>query len=310
MSLGSTEKVFKELNFFSEIKVSKRPVVLAGGFLVGTGFIFLSFILIFSFSLNLTTNFFSTGCLVFPEEKTCIGKFDWSLPKKEVSRLKVHYEWWAKAGGGPGYRSPIKPEIYIKNFVWVKDWINRHFFNKVSDTLLGIIFISFLTLVLFRGVKKKKTIPRNILLINSILLLFLLEWFLKHPALRYGGFVLFALPIFIFTSKKLESYNINKKKALISTILLIFLTFFGYNIRNVSRLNKEINNYNPGYNLLKSPFFHVDDVKVKISYQDKSFKIYSPIKNMCWAAPTPCSYNKNLKVKNWYGFKIIQRAPE
>ena len=82
--------------------------------------------------------------LVFPEEKTCIGKFDWSLPEKEVLRLKVHYEWWAKAGGGPGYASTIEPKEYVKNFVWVKDWINRHFFNKVSDTLLGIIFISFL----------------------------------------------------------------------------------------------------------------------------------------------------------------------
>ena len=287
--------LFKD-NFYKEYLVKKNLTII--------------FILIFSFSLNLTTNFLSTGCLVFPEEKTCIGKFDWSLPEEEVLRLKVHYEWWAKAGGGPGYVSSIEPKEYVKNFVWLKDWINRHFFNKVSDTLLGIIFISFLNLVLFRGVKKKKIIPRNILLINSILLLFFLEWFLKHPAMRYGGFVLFALPIFIFTSKKLESYKLNKKKVLFSTILLIFLTFFGYNIRNVSRLNKEINNYNPGYNLLKSPFFHVDDVKVKISYQDQSFKIYSPIKNMCWAAPTPCSYNKKLKVKNWHGFKIIQRAQE
>ena len=287
--------LFKD-NFYKEYLVKKNLKII--------------FVLFFSFSLNLTTNFFSTGCLVIPEEKTCIGKFDWSLSKKEVSRLKVHYEWWAKAGGGPGYSSTIEPEIYIKNFVWVKDWINRHFFNKVSDTLLGIIFISFLNLVLFRGVKKKKIIPRNILVINSILLLLLLEWFLKHPAMRYGGFVLFALPIFIFTSKKLESYKVNKKKILISTVLLVFLTFFGYNMRNVSRLNKEINSYNPGYNLLKSPFFHVDDVEVKISYQDGSFKIYSPIKNMCWAAPTPCSYRKDLKVKNWYGFKIVQKAQE
>ena len=285
--------LFKD-NFYKDYLVKKNLKII--------------FVLIFSFSLNLTTNFLSTGCLVFPEEKTCIGKFDWSLPIKEVSTLKVHYEWWAKAGGGPGYRSPIKPEIYIKNFVWVKDWINRHFFNKVSDTLLGIIFISFLNLIFFRGVKKKKIIPRNILLINSILLLLFLEWFLKHPAMRYGGFVLFALPIFILTSKKLESYKLNKKKALISTVLLISLTFFGYNLRNVSRLIKEKNYYNPGYNLLKSPFFYVPDVKVKISYQDRHFKVYSPIDNMCWAAPTPCTHNKTLKVKNWHGIKIIHRA--
>jgi hypothetical protein len=81
-----------------------------------------------------------------------------------------------------------------------------------------------------------------------------------------------------------------------------------YNLRNIFRLNKEINNYNPGYNLLKSPFFHVDDVKVKITYEDKSFKIYAPINNMCWAAPTPCAQSESLKVKRWHGFKIIQNV--
>ena len=69
--------LFKD-NFYKEYLVKKNLVII--------------FILIFSFSLNLTTNFFTTGCLVFPEEKTCIGKFDWSLPEKEVLRLKIHYE--------------------------------------------------------------------------------------------------------------------------------------------------------------------------------------------------------------------------
>ena len=39
--------------------------------------------------------------------------------------------------------------------------------------------------------------------------------------------------------------------------------------------------------------------------------IFHPINNMCWAAPTPCIYSReNLNVKNWHGFKIIQRAQE
>ena len=32
-------------------------------------------------------------------------------------------------------------EIYIDNFNWVSNWIDRHFFNKVSDTLFGILLI-------------------------------------------------------------------------------------------------------------------------------------------------------------------------
>ena len=70
--------------------------------------------------------------------------------------MKVHYEWWAKAGGGPGYSSEIEKDVYIKNFIWFKDWIERHFFNKISDTVSGIIFISLLTFILFKTKKKKK----------------------------------------------------------------------------------------------------------------------------------------------------------
>ena len=43
-----------------------------------------------------------------------------------------------------------------KKFTWVKNWIERHFFNKVSDTLYGIIFMSILLYLVFRlsGIKK------------------------------------------------------------------------------------------------------------------------------------------------------------
>ena len=117
--------------------------------------IFIILILISSFSVNLTHSFLNTGCFVFPEKKTCISNLDWSTPIENVSYMKVHFEWWAKAGGGPGYGSEIEKDVYIKNFIWVKDWIERHFFNKISDTVSGIIFISLLTFILFKTKKKK-----------------------------------------------------------------------------------------------------------------------------------------------------------
>ena len=66
---------------------------------------------------------------LYPAEKTCIIKQDWSI-EKEVKRMAVHYEWWSKAGGGPGYRSEIKPEIYVKKFNWLNNWIQRHFLTR------------------------------------------------------------------------------------------------------------------------------------------------------------------------------------
>ena len=40
------------------------------------------------------------------------------------------------------------------NFNWVKNWIDRHFFNKGSDTLLGIIFISCFVALAFKFYSK------------------------------------------------------------------------------------------------------------------------------------------------------------
>ncbi len=264
-----------------------------------------------SFSLNLSTSFFNTGCLIYPEERTCFfGKFDWTLSEKEVKRMNIHYEWWAKAGGGPGYVSEIKPKEYIKNFVWFKNWIDRHFFNKVSDTLSGIIFIAVLNYLLFRDKKKLNFKLKKIFIINIIILFLFLEWFLKHPSMRYGGYVLFALPIFIFTSKHLEKYKIKKRKIRYVTILLIVLTFSIYNIRNVVRINEEGHNYYSGYDLLKSPYYYLPELKVKTVYDKDGFKIYSPIKNMCWNAPTPCSYRRKIDVIEWKNYKVIQRKSD
>ena len=120
----------------------------------------LKFLLLLTFFLsifsNLLTNYFNTGCLLYPAKVTCIGNPAWQMPKEEVKKMKIHYEWWAKAGGGPGYRSDIPKEEYVKNFKWLSNWIDRHFFNKVSDTLLGIIFMCLTLVIPLKIFSKKK----------------------------------------------------------------------------------------------------------------------------------------------------------
>ena len=123
-------------------------------------FIIISFVSI-SFFLNLSVSYFNTGCLLYPAQKTCVIEQEWSIEKSEVKRMSIHYEWWAKAGGGPNYISETEPEIYVKNFNWLNNWIERHFFNKVFDTLLGIIFICLFVFSLFRFSSKSKKIPNT-----------------------------------------------------------------------------------------------------------------------------------------------------
>ena len=58
--------------------------------------------------------------------------------------LNTHYQWWSKAGGGPGYSHEIEKELYIQNFYWLSNWIDRYFFNKMSDFFWPFIYINLI----------------------------------------------------------------------------------------------------------------------------------------------------------------------
>tara|TARA_B100001248_G_scaffold200632_1_gene154837 strand:+ start:533 stop:1789 length:1257 start_codon:yes stop_codon:yes gene_type:complete len=99
--------------------------------------------------------FFNTGCLLYPVQQTCVSGVEWSIPKSEVSALNTHYQWWSKAGGGPGYSHELKKELYIQNFNWLSNWVDRYFFNKMSDFLLSLLLITVIFLTTFKTKKKK-----------------------------------------------------------------------------------------------------------------------------------------------------------
>ena len=283
--------ILKNKYIFDYLKISNLKIL------------FVIFICVGSY---LSVNFLSTGCVLFPAAKTCNYDLEWSLKEKEVKGLKTHYEWWAKAGGGPGYESKLSKENYVKKFNWLDGWIKRHFFNKVSDTLLGIIFISILTIILFKN-KKKINKNKKINIIYFILFLFFSEWFLNHPSMRYGGFVLFALPIFFLTSNYLSKFSNSSKKVYYTTVILILVSFFIYNTRNILRIKNEILVYN--YPILSSPYFYKPNVEVEEIFNENNLVIYKPKnkKQMCWAAKTPCVYRKNLIGKEVSIFHMILR---
>jgi hypothetical protein len=263
-------------------------------------------IILVSIILNLSIYYFNTGCFLYPAEQTCILKPEWSIPNEEVKLMSTHYEWWAKGGGGPGYVHDLKKEDSIQNFTWFQNWIDRHFFNKVFDTLLGIIFICLLVFLVFFyfRIQKKINVKYNYSLVYLILSIFLLEWFINHPSMRYGGFVLIGLPIIIFSSSMIARYEISKKNIYKLTIFFIILSLIVFNVRNVIRIDKEANIY--GYNFLKSPFYFVEKVNSKIILTNEHIKIFNPDKS-CWASKTPCSYNKNLKLKKFLWMNMVSR---
>ena len=96
------------------------------------------------------------------------------------------------------------------------------------------------------------------------------EWFYNHPALRYGGYSLIALIIFIPISLLISGYvfnlNILKKRI----YFLMFLSTFIFLSKNISRISNEIDKYN--YKPVKSSFFYLNKDGFKIN--DTVSKLY------------------------------------
>ena len=205
-------------------------------------------------------NIFNTGCFLYPVEFTCLFSFEWSLIDQAES-MNNWYEQWSKAGAGPNYRID-DPEKYIQGFNWVENWIDKYFFNKVSDFLLGILFLSLIVFLTFFSRKSKKTkVDKKILGFYAVIIILFFEWFYNHPSLRYGGFSLIALiffiPLSIYISKFLSEKNLKIK--LVILIMFSLIIFIG---RNVTRINDEINKYS--YDLIKKPFYIVDEKHFRI----------------------------------------------
>ncbi len=248
--------------------------------------------------------FFNTGCLLYPLQQTCISGIEWGIPKSEVSALNTHYQWWSKAGGGPGYSHEIEKELYIQNLNWLSNWIDKYFFNKMSDFLLSLVFISIVLVIIFRS-KKKKLINKNFkinLFYYFCIILLLVEWFYNHPSLRYGGFVIFALIFFIPLSHLLSKYEISQNFGF-KIMIIFFLVSSIFIGRNVDRIFYEQNFYKA--NFKQNMFFFTDKKYFSIDTKLKNlFKIY----NNCDLNINTCSNNEDFIIKKVYGKMILIRV--
>ena len=225
--------------------------------------IYLSLLII----LVITSYFFNTGCIVYPLSFTCFENLGWALPVSEVNRMNDWYELWSKAGANPNYRVS-NPEIYIQQFNWVGHWMKDYFFNKVSDLIFGIIFLVLIFSLFFikPNLKIKKiSVDKFVLAVYLFLFVLVFEWFYNHPALRYGGYCLFALIIFIPVSIFVERYKLNYKKYYFSVVILICLSTVIFLGRNLHRINKEINIYS--YKPITKTFYKLEGKNFRIKKQ-------------------------------------------
>ena len=130
-------------------------------------------------------------------------------------------------------------------------------------------------LFLFKKPKKKNI--NNIIKFNKffyffIILLFV-EWFLNHPSLRYGGYTVVALLVFIPLCFHLSNYSIYSEKLNKVVIFLIIVPFLVFFIKNTKRINSEIDKYN--YKPFQNPHYHIVD---NAYYFNKRLKYYDEVR--------------------------------
>tara|TARA_B110000027_G_C16035584_1_gene262925 strand:- start:185 stop:841 length:657 start_codon:yes stop_codon:yes gene_type:complete len=214
--------------------------------------------------------------------------------------MNNHYELWSKGGSTPNSRV-VNPEEYIQGFYWVKNWMNIYFFTKVSDFILGLVLLVIIVITFFKKQFFKKKISKvnnYVYLIYIIIAILALEWFFNHPALRYGGYCIIALLFFIPVCLKLEVKNVDYKNYNKSVFILIIITVLVFNLRNINRINKEVNSYN--YKPVQQTFYFIDDNNFRIQ---KNMKRFINQYNDCKNSKDVCDLNTE-RIYEKYG-KII-----
>ena len=194
--------------------------------------------------------FLNSSCFIFPITFTCLESLSWSLDIDNIKDVNVWFELWSKAGATPNFVVENRIE-YIQGLNWLSNWIENYFFNKVSDFILGILFLVVVIYLSFFGKKVISTsVKTNFLLVYLCLLFLFFEWFFFHPALRYGGYHVIALLFFIPVCLELSKKKLDFEKYSKGAFVLLLITSIVFISRNALRLEKEIVKYN--YNPLKN----------------------------------------------------------
>jgi hypothetical protein len=264
------------------------------------------------FTLFLIHNFINSGCLIYGFKFLCFGgsQIFWGIPVDEIIQKRIWIETWAKAGAAPNFRVE-NLEFYLSNFNWVSNWVNMHFFNKISDfiiVLLIIILITFFTFFSYKKVIIKNNYKKNyykFYVIYLMILALLAIWFLNHPAIRYGGYVIISALFFFPAAKYLIIFFSNNRNVKKKLNILIIVTFLIFNIKNLIRIANEFKR-NDFYQFTNFPFYKSETGTFQKYYTSSGHLIYKAdgtVGNYCWALPTPCgNVDENIQSKVFFNY--------
>ena len=286
--------------FLIEIKKNRNLILFLNKFIFNIPFMLSSLLIL----LVLLSYFFNTGCIIYPVSFTCFENLSWAIDKSDVKSSNDWFELWSKAGATPNYVIENR-DIYIQKFNWLNIWIKEYFFTKVSDFILGITFLCLVVCLSFI-VNSKKNLEnykeKKNLSVYLIILFLFIEWFYNHPALRYGGYCIICLILFIPISDIIQSYNIRYKRYLNTVLILIIITSVTFVARNANRISNEIEFY--GYDPFSSPSYNLEKLHFRMQKQMDSLILNF---ENCNNGKNTCDKNLKPKVTKVLGYYILNK---
>ncbi len=196
------------------------------------------FFLIFFF-MWIFKNILISSCAVYPVLITCNDKLSW-FNKDDIIKQSLSGEAWSKDWINRENKS-LDHQEFIKSFNWLSTWSKNHFkivIEKIFPVLLFLI-INFLLFYFTKCIKKNSSSEKNNFFKSFFLFSFLAVflWFMKFPLYRFGVSYIYILMILTFYFIFIKNLNLKKLIKLKSLfIFIIYISFFGLIIKNVSRI--------------------------------------------------------------------------
>tara|TARA_B110000503_G_C7155315_1_gene417050 strand:- start:1382 stop:2680 length:1299 start_codon:yes stop_codon:yes gene_type:complete len=220
----------------------------------------------FFMGMIITFNSFSrTGCLFYPINITCLDKnvISWSAKNKVNDQMKI-VSSWAKgfySQNKSKYEIILQEQNYLKNSNWIKVWVDIHFFYKIFEYLVILVFGYILLFFIFKDKivwihGNKKHLKYVFLSLASVLL-----WFFTVPQFRFG-FASITISLFLIMNLIMTSDFVFKKNR-IALFLIIAVIFF--NSMNFIRIKNEFSRADL-YQFLSFPWVNKDILKKRNIY--------------------------------------------
>jgi len=237
-------------------------IIYKKGFLFLRRFSGLKYFLIFSLLIILfSSSFLRTGCIFYPLNKTCfsVDKVSWSK-KDHLAGYSETVSLWAKGywvQNDSKYKKIDDKKLFIKNYNWLKFWIEKHFFYKVFEFLL-IISGSIILIYIYskKDELKFKTKNKEKLIISLLSLSSIVFWLNTVPQFRFGFSLIIIFIYLIFSYILNLRIYLNKKNFF--HILIVGLLVL--NFKNLNRIQAEFER-NDFYKFKNFPFYNEKIIK-------------------------------------------------